>query len=510
MNRPLYLAIAALFVVAPLHAQEASTAGLATDSVSLRLSRTDIRAAIQAIGRYLTKPVLTGSIGDIVVDFFETPRPVPRSDLPELLRGLAEANGLRFEEDTAFFRIVPFDMESPTPAAPNVVPQSGPIRLYTVRLRHARAADVSATLNQLFGAGGRYTRPGLSRATLSQELRADRRGREQEAGDEAERDTSLDGDVVIVPDELTNSLLIRATEGDYSILQQAIDELDVRPLQVLIELIAVEARKDRQFSLGFDLSVPAREVEGTGPVVEGGFGSAGLGDLVVRVMKLGKAEIAGTLAAARSRGDVEIVSRPVLVASNNTEAELLVGTQQPFVQVSRSLPTDTPQRDQVVQYRDVGTRLTVLPTINQDGYVSLLIQQEISSATGETQFDAPVIASRETSTQVLVADRQTVVIGGLRDRVQDEVRRGVPLLSELPILGGLFGSTKTRTTETELFLFITPTILATDSDAANVTRDAWPGALGGVGPEGPGRESGTEDLGPPLPNDTVPPAGNRP
>ena len=64
---------------------------------------------------------------------------------------------------------------------------------------------------------------------------------------------------------------------------------------------------------------------------------------------------------------MEIISRPVLLASNNTEARFLVGSQRPFVQVSRSLPTDTPVRDQVVQYRDVGTKLTVRPTNNQDG-----------------------------------------------------------------------------------------------------------------------------------------------
>src|SRR5207244_12515564 len=96
-----------------------------------------------------------------------------------------------------------------------------------------------------------------------------------------------------------------------------------------------------------------------------------------------------------SKGDVQSVARPVLLASNNTEARLLVGSQPPVVQVSRSLPTETPTRDQVVQYRDVGTKLTIKPTINQDGYVSLIIQQEVNAATSELQFDAPLISTRE-------------------------------------------------------------------------------------------------------------------
>lgn len=107
----------------------------------------------------------------------------------------------------------------------------------------------------------------------------------------------------------------------------------------------------------------------------------GLGDLVIGLMNLGRGDIDAVLRTAQSKGDVEIVSRPVLLASNNPEARFLVGSQRPFVQVSRSVPTDSPTRDQVVQYRDVGTELSVRPTINQDGYVSLDIQLEINSAT---------------------------------------------------------------------------------------------------------------------------------
>jgi general secretion pathway protein D len=186
-------------------------------------------------------------------------------------------------------------------------------------------------------------------------------------------------------------------------------------------------------------------------------------------MNLGRANIDATIRAAASRGDVEIVSRPVLLASNNQEARFLVGSQRPFVQVSRSLPTDSPQRDQVIQYRDVGTKLTVRPTINQDGYVSLLIQQEINQATSEVQFDAPVISTREAVTQVLVRNGQTIMIGGLRDQQKDVTRGGVPILSGLPLVGGLFGRADRKNSQTELYLFLTPRILRTDADADSVT-----------------------------------------
>ncbi|MEM7417912.1 MAG: secretin N-terminal domain-containing protein [Gemmatimonadota bacterium] len=456
----------------------AQTVEAVEDSVRVSFIDTDLRAAIQALSRYLDKPILAEPIGEVRVELFETPRPVPREVVPTIVQGLVEANGLLFEEDDDFYRISVPAPEEPEevpvdPASAN--PDAVRYRLFTIRLRHARAEDVAATLNQLYGAGTDFSRPaGLSGSSLSDQLRADREGREEEQVPREEGAT-LASAVTIVPDASTNSLLIRSTQADFDVLEEGVTQLDVRPLQVLIEVIVVEARKDRQFSLGFDVSLPEQNVDGA--TVAGDLVAGGLGDLVVRVMGLAKADINVALSAARLRGDVEIVSRPVILASNNVEANLLVGTQQPFVQVSRSLPTDTPQRDQVVQYRDVGTKLTVRPTINQDGYVSLFVQQELSSATGDIQFNAPVISSREATTQVLVANRQTIVIGGLRDTVTDEVRSGIPLLADVPLLGGLFGSTRTRNTETEIFLFITPTIITNDSDMAIATIERVPQRL---------------------------------
>lgn len=433
------------------------------DSVQIRLMNTDMRTAVQAIGRYLSKSIVTGPLGDITVELFETPTFVPRSQLPGLLRALLEAHDLTLAEDSTTFTIT--RRSDGGTGGSQVEPALGRLQLYALRLRHARASDVAATLNQLFGVGADFSRPaGLSSGSLADQLRATRAGpptgpdQSQPAAEEA----TLQRQATIVADESTNSLLIRATQDDFDLLQEAVAQLDVRPLQVLIEAIVVEARKDRDFSMGFDVEVPPRQL--AGGTIEAEYLTAGLGSLVARIMGMTRFDINATLALARQRGDVEILSRPVLLASNNTEATLLVGSQQPFVSVSRSLPTDTPQRDQVVQYLDVGTKLTILPTINHDGYVSLLVQQEMSAATGEMQFSAPVISTRETSTQVLVRDGQTVVIGGLRDEVHDQIKTGIPLLVDIPLLGGLFGGTRTGTTETELFLFITPTILADDGD----------------------------------------------
>ncbi|HEV8382862.1 MAG TPA: secretin N-terminal domain-containing protein [Gemmatimonadales bacterium] len=462
----------------PLQAQDTSAVRFTNDSITVRFVETDIRAVIQAIGRYLPKPVLVGPIQPVRVSL-ETPGPVDRGRLLALLRGLVESQNLEFVEDSSFYRINAKTAERPSGRAA-VSSDSGPVQLFVIRLRHARASDVAATVNQLFGGTGAFSgQSGLSAGTLSDELRRNvvpPAGVPSPSGQTTVRQSSLAGSVTIVPDELTNALLVRAAERDFEVIKEAVDQLDIRPLQVLIEVLIVEARHDRSFSFGADLFVPPQSVDKGDGTAGGETIGGGLGDLVIRLMNLGRANIDATLRAAASRGDVEIISRPVLLASNNQEARFLVGSQRPFVQVSRSLPTDTPTRDQVIQYRDVGTKLTVRPTINQDGYVSLLIQQEINQATSEVQFDPPVISTREAVTRVLVRNGQTIVIGGLRDQQKDVTQRGVPILSGIPIIGGLFGSADRKANRTELYLFLTPRILKTDADADSVTIPRLPKA----------------------------------
>jgi general secretion pathway protein D len=462
----LILAVLAGSVPAPAAGQD--TVEASGDSVSLRFVDADLRAVISALGPYLPKPVVAGSLPGVRVSL-ETPGPVPRRDVPGLLRGLLQAQGQVMTEDSLYYRVEAV----PPPAPARAAEAAGPADLHVIRLRHARAADVAATIGQLFGGdGGIAVRGGLSTGTLSEELR--RSGQAPGDGSRPGRagPAGAQGAVVVVPDEVTNSLLVRGTEGDVRAITEAVEQLDVRPLQVLIEVLIVEARRDRSFSLNANVFVPPQPLDGgtIGGQLQGG----GLGDLVIRLLNVGKADVDATIGIAARRGDVDILSRPVLVTSNNSEARFLVGSQRPFVAVSRTLPTDDASRDQVVQYRDVGTKLVVRPTINHDGYVALLIQQEITAATSEVQFDAPVISTREAATQVLVKDGQTILLGGLRDEQKDRVQAGVPFLSAIPVLGGLFGSANRRSSATELFLFLTPRILRTDEDVDNLTKERLP------------------------------------
>src|SRR6267378_3065584 len=163
-------ALAAIVLAcAPLSAQDTAAVRFSNDSVTVRFVETDIRAVIQALGRYLPKPVLVGNVQPVRVSL-ETPGPVTRATLVALLRGLVESQSLEFVEDSAFYRV------GPRPDRPSARPparaDTGAVQLFVIRLRHARASDVAATVNLLFGAGGEFSgRPGLSTGTLSDELR---------------------------------------------------------------------------------------------------------------------------------------------------------------------------------------------------------------------------------------------------------------------------------------------------------------------------------------------------
>jgi general secretion pathway protein D len=169
---------------------------------------------------------------------------------------------------------------------------------------------------------------------------------------------------------------------------------------------------------------------------------------------------------------VRVLSLPVIIAQNNRQAVLNVGSSRPFVQISQTVPNDPTGRVQTVQYIDVGTTLTITPTINPDGYVNLQVTQTDNSATNQVQFDAPVIDKREATTQIFIRDGQTTVIGGLADNTRTGNQGGIPLISRIPLIGPLLFGNYSKSDETnELFLFLTPHIISSDDDIDKL-RDA--------------------------------------
>jgi type II secretory pathway component GspD/PulD (secretin) len=273
------------------------------------------------------------------------------------------------------------------------------------------------------------------------------------------------GDIRIIAEESSNSLLVRATESDFQLVQQVIGGVDLRPLQVLIEVTIAEVQ--RNHDLDFGVSGTIHKTPGNK-----GFDSSFVGsqassrDFILQLTGgHGSVKYDVAVAALESRGDVRVLSLPVIIAQNNRQAVLNVGSSRPFVQVSQTVPNDPTGRVQTVQYIDVATTLTITPTINPDGYVNLQVSQTDNSASNEVQFDAPVINKREATTQVFIRDGQTTVIGGLADNQKTHQVSGIPFLSRIPIIGSfLFGQTIHNDDTSELFLFLTPHIISSDED----------------------------------------------
>jgi general secretion pathway protein D len=452
--------------------------------VSIRLIDADLRAAIQLLSQYIDRPVVITNVPATKVTI-ETPRAIRTGEVLGLLRATLETQNLELVVDSSAgpggpYRIRQRDAATAQSYDPAAARRSnGDMQLHVIRLRHARAADVAATVNALYGKASAFGEQSAPTPTLAQQLQQNQvpplgAPVQMQAGINR-RDAMLSGETIIIPDPSTNSLLIRGSQSDYELVAAAVKELDIRPLQVLIQVLIAEVRRDRSLTFGVDVFLPPARLPGhPNTSFEGSQqGLGGVGDAVLRVVGIGgDKDLAITLSAAAARGDVTIVSRPTVIAVNNERAEISVGSQRPFIQVQRSLPTDAPSRDQVVQYKDVGTKLSVRPTISADGYVMLQVTQEVSAATTETQFDAPVISTRSVQTQLLLKDGQTVILGGLSDRQRDVSQQGVPILSSIPLIGGLFGRASRRTTETELFLFITPRIISDDAEADAVTKPA--------------------------------------
>jgi general secretion pathway protein D len=377
------------------------------------------------------------------------------------------------------------------------------LRTYVVNLKYAAADDLAAAIGQLFGVTVANTGTGsLADRSLSRALDTFR-NREQEtfrsrtAGATANsapttaapRDSAaglLVGRTTVVANGPTNSLVIRTAPPNFPMLRETILALDTRPAQVLFEVTIAEIGLGRGSEFGVDWAAVNR-----GGDVDAAFGrpempDTGSSSALLRLVRLQNGTAIRTLLRTiASKSDVRVLSSPELIAANNREASILVGSKVPFISSTR-LGNDI-SIDRAVQYQDVGTKLSIVPTINDDGYVSVQLLQEVSSLTPQTvaaALSAPVISTREANTRAILRDGQTVVIAGLigeSRQVQDE---GVPFLKDLPLLGALFKRQSTTHQRTELAIFVTPYIVRSDADADAIRervkqrmQERSPGAL---------------------------------
>jgi general secretion pathway protein D len=368
------------------------------------------------------------------------------------------------------------------------------LRTYVVPLKYANAEDLAYALGQSFDvnvAGSRS--PSLADRSLSRNLEVFRgreidtfRQRQQQMpivvtlpgagrdsiGADSLRQGALVGRTTVVPDPPTNSLIIRTAPPNFPLLRETIDALDARPAQVLFEVAVAEVTLGHGDQFGIDWSVYGRDggVSFGDPIIAD---SSGVQDFVMRVVTLDRFNVRAVLRALSSTSQVKVLSTPEILAVNNREARIVVGSKVPFIASTR-LGNDV-AIDRAVQYQDVGTTLTIIPTINQDDYISVQILQEVSSLTNQTilaALNAPVISTREATTRAIIRDGQTVVIGGLIGNTRERIESGVPLLKDIPLLGYFFKRESITNNRTELAIFVTPYVVRTDADADAVREKA--------------------------------------
>ncbi|MBT8358312.1 MAG: type II secretion system secretin GspD [Deltaproteobacteria bacterium] len=346
-------------------------------------------------------------------------------------------------------------LDKPTPK------DKGKIRVYY--LEHATAEDLAAVLQAQTPGKGKAPPKGGKAPLLS-------------------------GQATITADKATNSLIIMADNEDYQVLEEIIKKLDIPRAMVFIESLIMEVNTNKDFKLGTEWKAfgEAHHNERDG-AAGGGFSgdeatalaglatsgtlpsgfSLGVFGETINISGIQFPTIAAIIEVYKKDKDVQIISTPQLLTTDNEEAVIYVGKNIPFQ--TRSTAEGGVETYSSFEYRDVGTTLKITPQISYDGMVRLAISQEVTKLESTIDF-RPTTLKRTIDTTVIVDDNSTVVIGGLIDDKFTETETKVPLLGDIPLLGWLFKSRKKEREKTNLYVFLTPHVINNKADAENLYK----------------------------------------
>lgn len=332
-----------------------------------------------------------------------------------------------------------------------------------ISLENAEAANLERVLNELFETTTFEQRRG--RTTTSA-----RGGAMGTAAETIETARGLAGNVKVVAEETTNSLIITTYKRNFPAVEKLIRELDVMLPQVLIEVKIVEVTLDDDTKFGVEWMWEHTTSVGGKNYLKSGSTAFGLADEVFG-MKYGiLGETLETLLMALEKNTkVNILSTPRILTLDNHEAVINIGQEVPYLESTQETATGGVLTS--YDFRDVGVILTVLPRINKSETVTMNVNQEINSLIEFTLFNAPVITKREAIASVTVKDGQTMIIGGIIQDNKTETVHKVPILGSIPFIGELFKRQESKIEKTELMVFITPHIVRTPEEADVITRE---------------------------------------
>ena len=288
----------------------------------------------------------------------------------------------------------------------------------------------------------------------------------------------------IQADETRNALLVQATPKQYQQIQGVLAKLDVAPAQVMIEAQIVEVTLDDSLRFGVQYAL---DVGGLGLTADGqavlsqtnsstiaptfGAGSLTPGGFAFTLTGTG-GQARVVLDALSATTEVNVVSAPKVFVLDNQPAELSVGDEVPIITQTATATNTDSRTVNTVEYRSTGVQLNVTPRINAGGLVTLEISQDVSAAvnTQTSTIDSPTIQQRSIVSTVSVRDGETVLLGGLIREQSGKGKSGIPILSDIPVLGALFGTTSTTGGRTELLVMITPRVVKSVKEVREITE----------------------------------------
>ena len=352
-------------------------------------------------------------------------------------------------------------------------PASEPI-LQVYPVRNGDAGQLASLLSTIYGGSGSGSSakggvaPGMTQAQSgSGSGGAPKRNQASGGGGTF----MLDNDVRIVSDDYNNSLLVYATPYEYQKIERILTKLDVVATQVLIEasIVEVTLTDDLQYGLewAFDNNLGGGD-SGRGLLDLGGNLKPQSGFSYTITNSAGAAK--AVLNALAEDSLINVISTPSVLVLDNHTASINVGDQQPIQ--SQSTVTNGGNVQNSITYRPTGVQLTVTPSVNDGGLVTLDIEQTVSdvgavdAATGQRSF-----LERAVSSRIAIRSGESVVLGGLIRDNETEGQSGVPVLKDIPLVGALFSTTSVSSTRTELLIFITPRVMESDQDLRDLNLE---------------------------------------
>jgi general secretion pathway protein D len=378
---------------------------------------------------------------------------------------------------------------------------SGGTRLHVYPVQNGKAENIAALLSEIFSTkSGSATAqvalaPGVRGAQIQSPPATAGQPVPAAAATVTATRTSFEGDgavvskdVRVIADKDNNALVILASPADYDKIESAIKKIDIIPRQVLIEVLIAEVTLTDELKYGIDWFINARSgmsMGGSGVlepnVTRGTLNFGGLPPTptgavpaftgLQLINSLG-GDVRGVLNALGTDSRLKIVSSPSLMVIDNQKAQIQVGSRVPTLSSQQAGTTSGVGGNVIssIQYLDTGILLNVTPRVNSGGRITLEVAQEVSEAapTKTSGIDSPTITKRTAQSVVTTQSGETLIFAGLIQNKRTFSTSGVPLISKIPLIGGLFGTQGYRDEKTELVLLITPKLIA---DVANA-RDA--------------------------------------